>query len=131
MPKKAITKRVARLLKSENVAKQQKGADIYKRRDESIEAKKMKKTKKAINKYIKNVSEESLSRHHDDITGFQKTVQSMKEQKSKSMNRPMYRKEKLQPGFINPEPKFMMYGKLSSPLKSESPLAKYGCSKKH
>jgi preprotein translocase subunit SecA len=93
MPKKAITKRVARLLKSEDVAKQQKGADIYKRRDESIEAKKMKKTKKAINKYIKH------------------TAKTFEEEIKKSPN--------------------MMYGKPSSPLKSESPLAKYGCSKKH
>lgn len=124
MPKKAITKRVARLLKSEDVAKQQKGADIYKRRDDRIEAKKTKKTKKAINKYIKNVADEQIKRSQMDVADFQKTVQSMKEDYSKSMNRLTHRKK------LN-EAKYAMYGKPSSPLKSESPLAKYGCSKKH
>lgn len=104
MPKKAITKRVARLLKSEDVAKQQKGADIYKRRDESIEAKKMKKTKKAINKYIK----------HATKTFEDKTDRTMKKIRVFDSDDTLR----------SPN---MMYGKPSSPLKGGSPLAKYGC----
>jgi hypothetical protein len=68
MPKKAITKRVARLLESEDVAKQKKGADIYKRRDEKIEAKKKKKTKKAIKKYIKQKGEDIINQMSSPFT---------------------------------------------------------------
>ena len=104
MPKKAITRRVSRLLESDDVNKQQKGAEIYKRRDEKIEEKKWKKANKKVKE-------------------FNKFMKPVMDQLSTEMG------EALQESF-NKSPA-QMYGKPSSSLKSGSPLAKYGCTGKH
>ena len=124
MPKKAITRRVARLLKSEDIAKQQKGADIYKRRYEIIEANKTNKTNKANKNSIIKAIKNYVKKTGKDI-GEQSPLN--KKLVGNQHKLPEHLKAKIKAA---PEMKgspYTMYGQASSPLTSGSPLAKRGC----